>query len=131
MFPAFLTDSRRVEKDRVFALRFFGAASAYPIDILRDQAVVNDTVGPQNIVIVTDPESSAVRAYDRGVHLFRLGDTAEELVDENGLAWQVDETGLSPEGNAELPLERLPGHDAFWFGWFAANPQTRLYSGAN
>ncbi|MCH7734717.1 MAG: DUF3179 domain-containing protein [Chloroflexi bacterium] len=130
LFPAFLTDGRRAEKDRGFAVRFFGASSAYPIDILQEEPVVNDTVGPQNLVVVTDPDSSAVRAYARGDHSFRLGDAARELVDENGLTWRVDENSLLPAGNAEPSLERLPGNEAFWFGWFAANPQTKLYAGA-
>ena len=131
LFPAFLRDVRRAEKDRVFAVRFLGASSAYPIDILQREPVVNDTVGLQNLVIVTDPESNAVRAYDRDDHTFDLGASVRELVDENGLVWQVEETGLVSDTGGVPSLRRLPGHDAFWFGWFAANPRTKLYAGSD
>jgi hypothetical protein len=131
LFPAFLTDSRRAKKDRVFAVRFLGASSAYPIDVLQEELVVNDTVGPQSLVIITNPISKAVRAYDRGAHTFKPGSSAAELIDESGLIWRITEIGLEPNRGSESIVERLPGHDAFWFGWFAANPQTKLYSGSD
>jgi len=129
LFPAFPKDARRAEKDRVFAVRFLGASSAYPIDILQREPVVNDTVGPQNLVIITNPTSMAVRAYERGDHTFKPGVSTTELIDESGVIWQIEETSLMPNGGSDSFLKRLPGHDAFWFGWFAANPRTKLYSG--
>ena len=98
-------------------------------DILQREPVVNDTVGPQNLVIITNPTSMAVRAYERGDHTFKPGVSTTELIDESGVIWQIEETSLMSNGGSDSFLKRLPGHDAFWFGWFAANPRTKLYSG--
>ena len=41
-----------------------------------------------------------------------------------GRTWRMDESRLSgPNGET---LNRLPAHRAFWFGWHAAFPDTRL-----
>jgi len=29
----------------------------------------------------------------------------------------------------EAPLARVPGHRAFWFGWYAFFPEISVYSG--
>lgn len=127
MFPAYLTDDRRIEKDRVLALKFFGAASAYPIETLAKELVVNDVVGPQEVVIVSDPKSKAARAYDRGGHTFSPTDNPRQVLDENNEPWQLTETDLYKIGDEAQRLERLPSHESFWFGWYAFNPQTKLY----
>ena len=44
--------------------------------------------------------------------------------DGAGQTWQVTEDGLLGPGGAAL--KRLPAHRAFWFGWYAAYPATRL-----
>ena len=128
MFPAFLTDERRAAKDRVFALKFFGAASAYPIEILAEELVVNDVIGPQEVVIVTDPEAKSARAYDPMGHMFTAGSVATEVVDEAGRLWRLTEVQLVRVDDASETLPRLPGHDSFWFGWYAFHPRTKLYT---
>ncbi|NQW17289.1 MAG: DUF3179 domain-containing protein [Chloroflexi bacterium] len=127
MFPAYLTDERRLKKDRVLALKFFGAASAYPIEILSEELVVNDTIGPQEVVIVSEPRSKAARAYDRGGHTFSPADAPRQVLDENGELWALTETDLFKIGDEAQKLRRLPSHESFWFGWYAFNPQTKLY----
>ncbi len=129
MFPSFATDGRLNPKDRVFALRFFGGAAAYPLEVLAAEMVVNDVVGPQEVVIVTDPESKGTRAFDRGGHVFTPGSSAREVVDERGAMWQVTEDALIRSTGGAERLARLPGHDAFWFGWYAFHPHTELYEG--
>ena len=43
-----------------------------------------------------------------------------------GAAWQVaEEALLGPSGER---LERLPGHLAYWFGWFNFFPDSEVYS---
>lgn len=68
------------------------------------------------------------RAYQRGSHRFSAAKSKDQLSDERGLAWQTSEDALiGPDGER---LERLPGHLAYWFGWFAFYPGTEIY-GAN
>jgi len=46
------------------------------------------------------------------------------MTDAEGRSWALTEEALeSPDG---LLLPRLPAQRAFWFGWYAAYPQTRL-----
>jgi hypothetical protein len=44
--------------------------------------------------------------------------------DQAGGSWKAAEDGLSGPGGRTL--KRLPAHRAFWFGWYAAYPDTRL-----
>ncbi len=129
MFPAYLQDERLADKQRVHALRFFGAASAYPIDILAAELVVNDVVGPQEVVIVANPEAMSARTYDPMGHTFEPGTSPTQVIDEMGAAWRLTEEALVREDDASQILPRLPGHDSFWFGWYAFHPQTELYTG--
>jgi hypothetical protein len=65
------------------------------------------------------------RAYERGSHTFQRSSSADELVDERGRAWRVTEDHLvGPEGER---LARLPGHLAYWFGWYAFLPRSEVY----
>ena len=50
------------------------------------------------------------------------GDSA--VWDDSGGRWTVIEGGLA--GPSAERLERLPAHRAFWFGWYAQYPETRL-----
>ena len=59
-----------------------------------------------------------LRAYERGDHTFAPAsrDTTTLILDEAGMPWQVAEAALIGENGEELP--RLPGHMAYWFGWY-------------
>jgi Protein of unknown function (DUF3179) len=51
-------------------------------------------------------------------------------VDGTGARWTAGEDSLSPSGpEAFAPLERIPGHQAFWFGWYSFFPESELYRG--
>lgn len=133
VYLTLITDDRRGAKDRVFALRFLGAAAAYPIDIIVREKDVNDVVGPQQVVIVANDESMAARAYDPMEHTFSPGASPSEVIDEAGAkrsVARVAEDALVLQDDSSITLPRLPGQDAFWFGWYAFHPHTELYSGA-
>jgi hypothetical protein len=74
-----------------------------------------------NFVALTD-SSGASRVFARGAHSFVSWD-GQVVVDDAGRSWQVAEDALVHDG---ARLERLSAHRAFWFGWHAAFPQTRL-----
>jgi hypothetical protein len=137
MFPVWQQDeSQQGNKEVVFTLLLDDTPKAYPIDILITEVVSNDTLAETNIVLVTEespqrdfiePGGAAVRAYERGDHIFSAGDDAGILVDENGNTWMVTEDALlGPDGES---LERIGGHLAFWFGWYAFYPDTLVYEG--
>ena len=50
----------------------------------------------------------------------------DRVVDDSGKTWKMTEDGLISEGNPDRVLARVPAFRAFWFGWFAQYPETRL-----
>ncbi len=128
-FPVRRQSDELERNARIYALRINGEAKAYPLEKLRLERVVNDNLGGLDIVLVLDAESDAVRAYERSGLSFQppAGDGAlRTLRAADGTTWWIAEEGLTPEGDGDL-LPRVPGHTAFWFGWYAFYPETAVY----
>ncbi len=127
-FPVWQRDDALERNARIYALRINGEAKAYPLDKLRAERLVHDTLGGLPIVLVVDGDSAAVRAYERGRRRFETPEAAplQQLRAEDGSTWWIAEDGLAPDGGGDL-LPRVPGHVAFWFGWYAFYPETTVY----
>lgn len=127
MFPVPQRDHRLPPKEEVYALVVNGQPKAYPLTALRREPVLNDTLGGDLIVLATDEQNGAVRAYERGMRRFRtLAGARDKLQADDGSRWSVTEAALVQDGGRER-LQRLPGHTSYWFGWFTFFPQTLLY----
>ncbi len=143
LFPVWERSERLPDKTQIYALRLDNSPKAYPVAELVAQGVVNDRVGQTNVVLIA-PDAplvvqgaseatgrtayeagAAIRAYARGDHHFVAGPDTRTLNDESGRRWQISEEALLGPGGARL--DRLPGHLAYWFGWFAFFPQTAIY----
>ncbi len=125
-FPVWQKSDRLERNTEIFALEIAGEAKAYPLDRLERAGVINDDVGGESLVLISHPESGAVRAYARGERTFRRGATADEVVDEEDQPWRVTELAL--EGSDGRSLPRLAqGHIAYWFGWVGFHPHTTVY----
>ncbi len=125
LFPVFRRSQALPEKSFVFALLVDGTPKAYALRDLQEQPVVNDEIAGVPLAVVTEPASRTVRAYERGERSFEAGPEPGALIDESGSSWRVTEESLvGPDG---VSLGRLPGHLAYWFGWFSFYPQTLLY----
>ena len=126
MFNVPELDRRLRNKAEVLALVFeqhpdepLAIAAKY----LSKNRLYHDRVGDLPFVVLTD-RSGANRAYATNGLRFASWDEDRTAVDQNGVSWNLSEDRLvSAEGGV---LERLPGHRAFWFGWYSAYPQTRL-----
>lgn len=146
MFPVWQQSDDLALKDQVYAITFDEDRKAYPIDLLIEEVVVNDTFAEQELVLIAPDEKilvegenrrtsetvtystgAAVRAYERNGHTFELGDTENQLIDEDGNVWEITEDALISPNGTELP--RLPGHLAYWLGWYGFFPDTELYEG--
>ncbi len=127
-FPVWRQSDALERNARIYALRIGGKAKAYPMEKLRTERLVNDTLGGVPIVLVLDEESGAIRAYERGSLIFRppAEGTLREIQAKDGSRWMIAEPGLAPEAGGEL-LSRIAGHVAFWFGWYAFYPDTEVY----
>ena len=95
---------------------------AIAADYLAGEPLHHDAVGDVRFVVVTDA-SGANRVYDSGGLTFTGYDGDRTLRSADGREWTLSEDGLRA-GDAHLA--RLPAHRAFWFGWYAAYPHTRL-----
>ncbi len=143
MFPVWQRERSLFAKEHVYAVRLNDIPKAYPLTLLEEEGVINDQVGDTRLVVVmagerlfvegnsarggryTYSNGGEVRVYGRGDEQFRPGATADEVVDDAGRSWQVTEEALlGPDG---AQRERLPGHLAYWFGWYAFYPQTLVY----
>ncbi|MEM7797716.1 MAG: DUF3179 domain-containing protein [Chloroflexota bacterium] len=146
MFPVWQQSDDLALKDQVYAITFDEDRKAYPIDLLIEEVVVNDTFADQELVLIAPDEKilvegenrrtsqtvtystgAAVRAYERNGHTFELGEDSNQLIDEDGNVWEITEDALIGPDGSELP--RLPGHLAYWLGWFGFFPDTELYEG--
>ncbi|MEM8964476.1 MAG: DUF3179 domain-containing protein [Acidobacteriota bacterium] len=126
-FPVPVQNDALERNDEVYALETAdGALKAWALEPLYKEGLLHDTVGVTPLVLVADAEGQAVRAYQRAAEqTFERQETS--LVDGSGVTWRIAEDALSTEGGERL--ERVPGHVAFWFGWYAFFPQTELWSG--
>ena len=126
MFPVGIRDEGLAVKDQVFGLTFDDVARAYPRTALALVPVLNDTVGGQDLVVITGSEGGS-RAYSRNGQTFEY-QSDELILDDGGKTWRVLEDALENAADPTERLERLPSRDAFWFGWYAFYPETELYS---
>lgn len=128
-FPVWQKSGALDPKAEIYAVRLDGRAKAYPVERVLGERVVNDLLGDAPVVVLGDPESGAVRAYRRGERTFSATGSPAELTDETGRRWSVGEESLIPKGEGAAPLPRVPGHLAYWFGWYSFFPQSDLYTG--
>lgn len=126
-FPVWQKSERLPRDAEVLGLRVGGATKAYPTAAVVAVGAVNDRVGGTDVVVVAAPGSGALRAYRREGRELRR-DASGRLVDLEGRPWTETEAALvPPTGSGEAPLERLPAHLSFWFGWFGFFPETEVW----
>ncbi len=127
MFPVWKRSSAPLkQKDWIWVLDVDGVKKAYPMRELVKSPVLNDSVKQTSVVIVTDPGSEAVRAYASRGRQFRQGVTGTLVDTRSGEKFMVDEDALTTSDGA-IQLRRLPGHAAYWFGWYAFYPGAEVY----
>jgi hypothetical protein len=133
MFPVPQRSSLLDTKAEVFGLVVNGEEKAYPLEVLRQQPLIHDTLGGRDLVVITPGEDGGTRAYQRDRRRFYLvqeGTGKEDITvleDDQGLTWRIEEDALVQVGDTSRRLPRLPSHAAYWFGWYAFHPGTAVY----
>ena len=123
MFTVPETDRRLKNKAEVFALAGAGKETlAISAKFLARNPVHHDELGGDRFVVLTD-KSGANRAYATDLR-FVEWDGDRTAVDGEGTQWRLTEAALQAADGRTL--RRLPAQRAFWFGWRAAFPETRL-----
>lgn len=87
----------------------------------RNRVFATELAG-RTLTIVTS-RAGANRVFDTGDRKFERLLENDRVVDDGGEVWQVMEDALV---SGEVRLERVPAYRAFWFGWVAQFPETRL-----
>lgn len=126
MFNTPFQDKRLQNKREVLALRFFAAPNqqlAIDTNYLNKHPLFSDKIGSQQFIVLTD-KTGANRVYDPKKITFASYDGIDTAIDNTGKEWRISEQSLT--GSDGAVLNRLPYHRAFWFGWHAAFPETRL-----
>ncbi len=129
---------------RVTTVDLNGEAVAYPNEVLREETVVNDTVGGMEVVVLWQPgQASALDAnsisegadvgangvFERTVDGQTLTFVAEgELIrdEQTNSVWNILGEAIRGELAGEQ-LEPVVKVDHFWFSWAAFRPETRVY----
>jgi hypothetical protein len=126
MFPVQVNQTVQKAKDYVFGIREFGASKAWPLAAFADSPVINDTIGGKPVVLLGNPETRTVRAYERGEYEF-MRDVDGVLKSQGGASWIEGEDGLINATDQVLP--RVAGHIAYWFAWDSyLGAQSEVYS---
>jgi hypothetical protein len=140
-----LIDGRLSPKVRILGLVLGDEAVAYPFPFLAENAVVNDEVGGQPIVVLwTDGAASglggptvaggeivgAANAFSRDVEgrtlSFEAGEAGTMLDIETGSTWTFE--GRASSGKLEgAQLDLLIADSPFWFAWAVFRPDTRIW----
>jgi len=129
MFNTPFNDTRLKNKREVLALRFAAAPDqqlAIDTHFLNENPIYTSKIGQQDFVVLTD-KSGANRVYDPMGVTIEQYDGLDTAIDSNGNKWHVGERELTSENGQTL--SRLPYRRAFWFGWRAAFPDTKLVKG--
>ncbi len=127
MFSTPFDDDRLKNKQEILALRFPAAPNqqlAIDTDFLNNNPLYENRIGAQKFVVLTD-KSGANRVFDPEGKQFTSYDGDSTVIDSTGQKWSVNESNLIA-ANGKDKLGRLPYHRAFWFGWRAAFPETKL-----
>ncbi len=111
-----------------------GKAIAYPIDELKKQRLVINTIDATPIFVVLSDDNKSVRVFDRSVddrtlEFFVKADTTPlQFVDaETGSTW--DFSGKAISGSlAGKQLRKISVLKDYWFDWKLYHPDTSMYA---
>lgn len=126
-------DERLRTKQLVVGVAINGDAVAYPFFAIgNEEALINDEVGGEPVLVVFDMEAGSGIVFNRrtqdGQVLTFSKDNGMIFIDaETGSTWDGG-TGIAIEGPLEgTQLERIMSTKSFWFGWKDFYPDTRVY----
>jgi len=123
-------DDRLATKERVFGVTLGKASAAYPEKAFVTKSILHDVIAGRPVVAWKDEDTGSVSAFARNTaaHVLTFRSEKAGFVDaETESVWTSD--GAAIKGPLKgTRLERLTTVPSFWFCWFAAHPDTQLYS---
>ena len=97
-------------------------ALAISAAFLEKNPVFRTEFAGRTLTVLTSP-AGANRIFSTDDRTFVSLVQEDQVVDDGGRNWKVTEDALVSE---DVRLARIPAYRAFWFGWFAQFPGTRL-----
>jgi Protein of unknown function (DUF3179) len=145
LFQGEIDDRLSSPVDHVLAIELNDIARAYPFDLLREEIVVNDTLGETPVVIFFQSgvatalgDSDINNARDigtAGMYKSTVGDQVLTFTangdgtftdEQTGSLW--DDFGGAIDGElVGTQLEWVNAYSQFWFAWAAFRPETEVY----
>ena len=126
MFPVPDRSGPIAVKDSVYAVRLHGEVVGYPILLLGKENFLEDEIGGTPVIVFATPDRSGGRAYAAPAERVVAYDAATGVATtEGGARWIATEGALIGPSGEEL--ERLPGHNAFWFALVNHAPSFRIF----
>ncbi|WP_271783134.1 DUF3179 domain-containing protein [Aquimarina algiphila] len=127
MFTVQEKDTRLKNKEEILAIRLPDKTEeniAISSNFLKKNHIYKGVINHNNFTVFTD-QSGAHRVYFTKEIEFTSYDKTSLAQDSNGETWELDENQIKniKSGNT---LQRLPTHNAFWFGYHAAFPNVKL-----
>lgn len=126
MFTVPKIDLRLKNKDEILAIRLPEETKdnmAISSKFLKKNVIYAGKIGSIHFTVFTD-KTGAHRVYKTKGKTFTHYDGESAVTDMNGNEWEIAENELI--GPREQLMERLPSHNAFWFGYQAAFPNVIL-----
>ncbi len=126
MFTIPKIDKSLKNKDEILSIRLPGVTDdnlAISSKFLKKNKLYQSKIGDTNFTVFTD-KTGAHRVYKSRDLKFLSFDGNNTTTDENGDDWTLSEEFMKNENGNQL--DRLPTHNAFWFGYKAAFPNTKL-----
>jgi hypothetical protein len=118
-------------RDVMLGIEAFGQARAWRYQQVRQEQLIADRLGSEEILLVLGPDGESVRAFRKaGDDFFRTSGGDTVMIDSaTGSRWNFK--GCAVEGKLKgACLELLPVMKDFWFDWRKYHPATTFYAGA-
>ncbi len=123
-------------KEMTLGVRFGEFAKAYPFPAIGDEAVINDTVDGNSILVVWYKREQLAIPYLRNLEEQTL--TFEKVASSNatypfllkdkatGTTWNLKGEAIDGALKGKR-LKQVPAHNAFWFAWASFWQNTGIY----
>jgi len=126
MFTIPKIDRSLKNKDEILSIRLAEVPDenyAISSKFLKKNSIYNSKIGNVSYTVFTD-RTGAHRVFKTGELKFKEYDKIATVKDTDGIIWKVSEEKMTND-KGEV-LERFQTHNAFWFGYKAAFPNTIL-----
>lgn len=119
-------------KELVVGIEVGGTARGYPLGLIYEQGIVNDTLNTLPLVLVFDPALETATVYRAEAGDMKLSFTSATVSslmqdEQTGTLWEIG-TGLATEGPlAGTRLSRVAAPLVFWFAWSDIHPKSDVF----